>query len=84
MLSFIISENPRDLDNYISLVTMACVYSVHDSISTSPSILAFGRELLIICQPEREDQDQMSRIQYANQLRNKNEVLHEFVRRRMG
>ena len=59
MFSAFVSEYQRDWDQYVPLVMMAYMSSVHESISTSPSKMMFGREIrlpidLLFGQPERE------------------------------
>lgn len=74
MFSSFVFEHQRDWDDYVPFVMMAYRSSVHDSITTSPSMLTFRREIrlpidLIFSQPERKEQDQRYGSQYANELR---------------
>lgn len=88
MLFAFVSEHQRDWDQYVPLVMMAYRSSVYESINTSPSKMMFGHEIrlpidLLFGQPERESEEQMYGSQYANELRDKLDEVHEFARSRM-
>ena len=88
MLSAFVSEHQRDWDQYVPLVMMAYRSSVYESINTSPSKMMFGHEIrlpidLLFGQPARESEEQMYGSQYANELRDKLDEVHEFARSRM-
>lgn len=70
------------------MVMMAYRSSVHDSTYTTPSMMTFGREIrlpidLIFGHPEREDSEQAYGSQYASQLSEKINEVHEFPRSRL-
>ena len=88
MLSAFVSEHQRDWDQYVPLVMMAYRSSVHDSINTSPSKMMFGREIrlpidLIFGEPGSESDRTVYGTQYANDLRDRLNEVHEFARNRM-
>ncbi|MCG7876282.1 MAG: RNase H-like domain-containing protein [Candidatus Thiodiazotropha endolucinida] len=88
MLSAFVSEHQRDWDEYVPLVMMAYRSSVHESTSTSPSMMTFGREIrlpidLIFGQPGSEGNEKVFGSQYARQLEDRLNEVHEFARNRM-
>lgn len=88
MLSAFVSEHQRDWVEYIPLVMMAYQSSVHESTCTTPSMMTSGREIrlpidLILGHPEREDSEQAYGSQYASQLSEKINEVHEFARSRL-
>ena len=67
---------------------MAYRSSVHDSINTSPTKMTFGRELrlpidILLGEPENDTERKVYGAQYANDLRDKLNEVHEFARSRM-
>ena len=88
MLSAFVSDQQIDWDDYIPLVMMAYRSSVHESTGTSASKMTFGHEIrlpidLVFGQPERENSEQVYGSQYANQLSDRINEVHEFARSRL-
>lgn len=86
MLAKFVSENHRDWDKFLSLVTLAYNSSVQESTGYSPSLLMFGREVnlpldLVLGNPNQRECPGIS--SYVSELQSKVETVHEMARKRL-
>ena len=81
-LSKVVAKNQKDWDTHIQFFLLAYRSAIHESTGCSPSVILFGRELVLPAdlrfgiRPHEELLDG----NYVSQLRKKMNVVHEFVR----
>jgi hypothetical protein len=83
MISKFVSDNQKDWDEYLSVLTLAYNASVQESTGFSPSAIMFGRELtlpidLVLGNPEPLYQ---THSDFARQLEKKIKIVHNSVRK---
>ena len=85
----VVSDHQRDWTHqYVPLVMMAYISSVHDSINSSASMMMLGREIqlpidLIFGSPDSERNEYAYGSLHAKELQDRLTEVHEFARKRM-
>ena len=88
MLSDFVNDTQQDWEEYIPLLMMGYRSSTHESLGASPNEMVFGRPIflpvdLVLGVPDPEMIRQTFGSEFANQLANKLEIIHNFARNKI-
>lgn len=85
MLATFVSKNQKDWDDLIPLLMLAYRSATHEATGVSPNEMVFGRSAtlpvdLVLGRPDPEKYEQILSSEYAKNLSNKLDKIHEFAR----